>query len=369
QDIKTTRDVELARVADALRDASPDMLTAMRDTETTASKAAPAVSTTKQAERIPVEIALKAVKGGERWDALVKQDAADGERQIFFSKEANDETIKKAAKDRDDVKRTWVFAGAGGNAVSGAEIILANTQKAEVTLVAQNQPAGLFENGQFRSMAEHHGDAEVAGYAKAADVVVDVSRSTKRLHLVLNSKLDFATPEIRTASDGSQRVELRTKGDDKARTPVPVVHDTQTVAGDMFVSALGSPGQLPPEIGALALEARRRDPAHDDADAKPRERPVWIKADFAKGDGRYLGYTLHIRIGGGYRAFEVRGAASRFVPREEFLRMGPDGDKDLARIYQAWTDDAHAKSGNFAGGTAPTTVQGSQQHVEKEVPK
>ena len=83
------------------------------------------------------------------------------------SKEANDETIKRDREERDDVKRTWVFAGAGGNAVSGA-IILANTQKAEVTLVAQDQPAGLFENGQFRSMAEHHGDAVVANYAKAA---------------------------------------------------------------------------------------------------------------------------------------------------------------------------------------------------------
>ncbi len=365
QDIKTTRDVELARVADVLRDASPDMLAAMRDTEATASKAAPADSTTKQTERIPVKTALNAVKGGERWDALVKQDAADGERQIFFSKEANDETIKKAAKERDDVKRTWVFAGAGGNAVSGAEIILANTQKAEVTLVAQSQPAGLFENGQFRSMAERHGDAEVAGYAKAAGVVVDLSRSTKRLHLVLNPKLDFATPEITTASDGSQRVELRTKSDDKARTPVPVVHDTQTVAGDMFVSALGSPGQLPPEIGALALEARRRAPVDDDANPIAEQRPVWVEANFAKGDKRYLGYTVHIRIGGGYRSFEVRGAASRFVPREEFQRMGPRGAEQLAEIAQAWTDDAHAKGGNFVAGVAPTAVQGSQQHVEK----
>jgi len=136
----------------------------------------------------------------------------------------------------------------------------------------------------------------------------------------------------------------------------------------MFVSALGSPGQLPPEIGALALEARRRDPVGDRAPV-PEERPVWIKADFAKNDGRYLGYTVHVRIGSGHRAFEVRGAASRFVPRDEFQRMGAGGKTDLERMDQAWTDDAHSKSGNFAGGMSPTAAQGSQQHVEKEVRK
>ncbi|MBA3455860.1 MAG: hypothetical protein H0T42_22375 [Deltaproteobacteria bacterium] len=368
QDIKTTRDVELARVADVLRDASPEFLTALRTTETPAPSAAPPgpttpARTTAAPDRIPVDTALLAATGGKRWDALMNKDAADGERQLFFSKEANDETIKKAARERDDVKRTWIFAGAGGNAVSGAEIILASTQNANVTLVAQNQPAGLFENGQFRSMAEHHGDAQVAGYAKAAGVIVDLSRSTKRLHLVLDSNLDFATPELTTGSDGSQRVELRNKVAGGA--PVPVVHAGQTITGDMFVSALGSPGQLPPEIGALALEARRRAPVDDDANPVAEQRSVWIEADLAKGDERYLGYTVHIRIGGGYRSFEVRGAASRFVPREEFKRMGARGEKDLARIDQAWVDDAHPKSGNFAAGMAPTTVQGSQQHVEK----
>lgn len=367
QDIKTTRDVDLSRVADVLRDASPELLAAMRDTGKTDSKAAsPDVRTdpeTDQADRIPVETALNAVKGGERWDELVKQDAADGERQIFFSKEANNETIKKTAKERDDVKRTWVFAGAGGNAVSGAEIILANTRNADVTLVAQGQPAGLFANGQFRSMSEQHGDAKVADYARAAGVIIDVSRSSKRLHLVLDSSIDFAAPEITTGSDGSQRVELRNKVEGGA--PVPVEHGGQRIAGDMFVSALGSPGQLPPEIGALALEARRRDPAHDNAKDRD-QRPVWIKADFAESDGRYLGYTVHIRIGSGHRAFEVRGAAARFMPREEFVRMGAAGDNDVARMNQAWTDDAHAKSGNFAGGLGPTAVQGSQQHVRKK---
>ncbi len=371
EQIKTTRDVELVGVAEVLRDASPEMLAAMRDTEVeaTASNAAePDGAKKKTPDRIPVDTALNAAKGGERWSELMTKDAEDGERQVFFSKEANDETIKTTAKNRDDVKRTWVFAGAGGNAVSAAEIILANTHKAEVTLVAQNQPAGLFENGQFRSMAEQHGDAQVAERARAVGVTVDVAKSSKRLHLVLNPDLDFAAPEIATAADGSQRIELRTK-DKTTNASVPVEHNNQVVAGDMFVSALGSPGQMPPEIGSLALEARRLNPEQDKPNIPPKERPVWIEADFAKDGERYLGYTVHIRIGSGYRAFEVRGAASRFVPREEFLRMGADGAKDLAKIDQAWTDDAHSKGGNFAGGLGPTALQTAEQHVEKVLPQ
>jgi hypothetical protein len=93
---------------------------------------------------------------------------------------------------------------------------------------------------------------------------------------------------------------------------------------------------------------------------------VWIEADFAA-DGRYLGYTVHIRIGPDYRAFEVRGAASRggFVPREEFLRMH-DGEETLVRINHADVEDAPAKSGNFAGSLGPTATQTSQQHRERK---
>ncbi|MDQ3337409.1 MAG: hypothetical protein M4D80_19780 [Myxococcota bacterium] len=359
QQIGTTRDADLSRLGEVLRDAPPELITALRQADDSA-RAGIKVDT------IPVATALDAVKGRERWDELVNQDASDGERQIFFSKEANDATIKKTAKQRDDVKRTWVFAGAGGNAVSGAEIILANTQNAEVTLVARDQPAGLFENGQVRSMAEKHGDAVVAGYAKQAGLIIDTARSTKRLHMFLDGTLDFARPEISTRDDGSQRIELRRKTTDGA---APVVQDNQPIAGDMFVSALGSPGQLPPEIGALAMEARRIDPARDTPGTKPNERPVWIEADFAKDSERYLGYTVHIRIGHRHRSFEVRGAASRYFPKEEFLRMGNDGKDDIAKIERAWTDDAHPKGGNFAGGMAPTNVQTSEQHVEKKVQK
>ena len=140
--------------------------------------------------------------------------------------------------------------------------------------------------------------------------------------------------------------------------------DGQPIVGDMFVSALGSPGQLPPDIGALALEARRSIRGSRSPD---EERPVWIKADFARADGRYLGYTVHIRIGDGYRAFEVRGAASRFVPREELRGWGPLETRPggiAARGARTLT-----KGGNFAGGMGPTAVQGSQQHVKKEEQK
>ncbi|MBA3397388.1 MAG: hypothetical protein H0T89_32480, partial [Deltaproteobacteria bacterium] len=346
--IKGTREADLGRVGEVLRDAPADVIAALKKTKG------------EDAGYTAVK-ALTAMDAQRAWDDLVKEDATDGQRQLFFSKETNDETIKNTAKARDDVKRTWVFAGAGGNAVSGAEIVLRNTTKAEVTLVAKDQPAGLFQNGQFRSMVEAYGDPGVIERARAEGFVLEGSKSSKRLHMVVDTDLSIKRPEITTAADGSQRIELRTENKDGKLEPV---YDTQAttktpVVGDMFVSALGSPGQLPPEIGALALEARRT--------YRPDQHPVRIEADFAT-DSRYLGYTVHIRIGDTYRAFEVRGAASRysFVPVEEFKRMGPNGRKALERIEAAGKHDAHSKSGNFDAGLGPTTSQTAQQHVERE---
>jgi hypothetical protein len=348
-EIKTTRDADLSRVGEILRDAPTDVLAELR--------------ATKPGDGVDASRALDAVAGRERWENLVNKDKADGDRQIFFSKEANDESIKKSAREHDDKERTWVFAGAGGNAVSAAEIILANTQKAKVYLAARDTPPGLFQNGQFRSMAEKHGDASVAEAAAREGFTIDPSKTSNRLHVELDPNIDLATPTIGTRPDGSQEIVLHGKrGSGTAPLTDKRGHE---IKGDMFVSALGSPGQLPPEIGALAMEARRKYPLQ--ANSERAARPVWIEADFSK-DGRYLGYTVHIRIGRSHRTFEVRGAASRspFLPRHEFKRMGADGETDLKKIDVANEQDAHSKSGNFAGGLGPTATQSSQQHVERE---
>jgi hypothetical protein len=362
QKVTSARDADLAQVAAILHDEPAELLNALRETDTNAAKEKSGASI-----GTPVESALGAVQSAERWEGLMRQDAADGERQIFFSKEANTQTIKEVAKKRDDVKRTWVFAGAGGNAVSAAEIILSSTKNAEVTLVATGQPAGLFENGQFRSMAQQHGDTSVAEVAGHARVVLDLSGSTKRLHMVIDKNLNLTTPKLAVAPDGSQRVELQNSTKDGSSETVLDPMTNQGVAGDMFVTALGSPGQLPPEIATLALEARRRDPKRDQH-PDPQKRPVWVEANFATVDKRYLGYTAHIRIGGKHRKFRVRGAASRygFLPHDEFKRMGPAGERALERIKKASADDAHAKSGSFDAGFGPTATQTSQQHVDED---
>jgi hypothetical protein len=310
-----------------LRDAPPEVMAALRRTAT-------------EKGGLEVGKALGVLDAHQRWDEVVKQDASDGTRQIFFSKEVNQESIKKTAQDRDDVKRNWVFGGAGGNAVSGAEIILASTTKAEVTMVARDQPAGLFQNGQFRSLAERHGDATVADYAKDVGVVIDAAKSTKRLHLVIDGDLNLITPKLVTGSDGAQKIELWTK-DKKTNVPSTVAHqkdvkNSPPVIGDMFVSALGSPGQLPPEIGALALEARRKFPPAPEG--APKQGPVWVEADFAT-DGRYRGYFVHIRMGAGYRRFEVRGAASRpgFVRKANRRSTGCGRAEKRTRIQRVAT--------------------------------
>jgi hypothetical protein len=354
-EIKGTRDTDLSRVAEILHGIPSDVLAELRAIPQPATLLADG---TEKLDGVATKRALDAVAGREKWDALVKQDAADGDRQVFFSKEANDESIKKSAREHDDKERTWVFAGAGGNAVSGAEIVLANTQKAKVLLVARDTPPGLFQNGQFRSMAEKHGDSSVAEKAKEQGFTIDTSKTSNRLRIVIDKVVDFTTPGLETRGDGTQAIVLHSK-----QAPYKD-SSNRMIEGDMFVSALGSPGQLPPEIGALAREARRKYPTSDATSEK--QRPVWIEADFSS-DDRYLGYTIHVRVGDAYRAFEVRGAASRgpFVPREEFERM-EKGPEMLRKIDSASAEDAPAKSGNFAGGLGPTATQTSQQHAGRK---
>ena len=153
--------------------------------------------------------------------------------------------------------KTWLFAGAGGNAMSGAEIILDNTKNARVVMVARDQPDGLFENKQQRDMAERYGDDSFSALAAKQGVVLNLASSQRRLHIELVGKINLARPELRTRADGSQQFEMQ-EADGKTRRPV--MHEGRPLVGDMFVTALGSPGQFPPEIGALVLQARRADP-------------------------------------------------------------------------------------------------------------
>lgn len=352
-EIKTVGDADLSRL-DAIQHASPELIARIKS-----------VATDNIGSR--VQTALNHAHSRTEWDARVSADSADGERQLFSGKEGNPlDEIKNTVKRRDDVRRTIVIAGTSGNAVSAAEIILDNTRNAHVVLVGRNTAPGLFRNGQFRSLAERYGDEKVAEMARADGVALDAARSTKRMQVIIEGTLDFTTPEVTNRPDGTQAIELRTK---KNGQSVPVHEsadqDSSPIVGDMLIGALGSQGQLPPNIATLAMEARRLDPAntmHPD----PRTRPVWVNADFAQ-DGRYLGYSVYIRIGGAVQTFEVRGAASRsdFVPVDEFRRMGPEGQRQLDRMNAASNDDAPAKSGNFTGGFGPTATQTSQQHVQR----
>ena len=305
--------------------------------------------------------ALRQIKAQEAWHDVVQEDMSDGEQQILSGKEVNTAKVRDWASKNDTVKKHAVFAGAGGNAVSGAEILLSNTKNLEVTLVARNKPDGLFQNEQFRTMAELYGDLRVQQQAAKEGIVVDISRSSHRLHVEIIAGLDFATPAIRQGERGTQEIEMRTRDNDGVSSPV-VGSDKKVVQGDLLIASPGSAKQLPPDLAMLAYEARRADPEGDKATAA-ETRPVWINADFAS-DDRYLGYTVHIRVGVAVRAFEVRGAGARYAPTFEFARMGPAGVAQLARIERASDEDAHSKSGNFDAGLQSTAVQTSQQHTQ-----
>lgn len=344
------RDADLSRVDAILATAPPELVNEMK-----------ALKKDGLGQRI--DTGMKSAHARTEWDRRVAIDAQDGERQMFSGKESNHEDIKKTAKRFDDIKRVWTIAGTSGNAVSAAEIILDNTKHAEVVMVGRDTPEGLFRNGQFRQMAERYGRPNLQEHAERDGIVLDLSKSEKRLDVFVNKDLDFTTPEFSTGHDRPQRIELRTRTKKGLITPVKKGQDA--IAGDMLVVALGSPGQFPTEIGALAMQARRADPGNVDH-PEPTKRPVWVEADFAT-DGRYLGYTVHIRLDGQPRRFEVRGAASRagFIPEAEFMRMGSKGREQIDRIGRANVDDAPSKSGNFPGGLSPTTTQTSQQHGER----
>ena len=136
-----------------------------------------------------------------------------------------------------------------------------------------------------------------------------------------------------------------------------------TITGDLFVSSIGSPGQLPPDIAAIARQARLAVPPRRDSDPRGFD-PVTVHADFSS-DGRYLGYTVEIQLGPTKYIFEVTGAASRFIPVDEFHRMGEAGAENLRDIEEAEKSDAHAKSGVFGGGLTPTASQSKQRHTQR----
>ena len=115
---------------------------------------------------------------------------------------------------------------------------------------------------------------------------------------------------------------------ENSATAVPLREDDDgpAITGDLFVSSIGSPGQLPPDIAAIARQARLAVPPRRDSDP-PGGDPVTVHADFST-DNRYLGYTVKIKLGSTVHNFEVTGAASRFIPVDEFNRMGEAGTKD-----------------------------------------
>jgi hypothetical protein len=340
QTIATTNDIELARVSDILAEASPEVVGKL-DAWT-----------------------LSALSDRKRYDAVVMDDLADGKRQIFFSKDANNNRLKEQVLKLDDVPRTWMSEGAGGNAASAAEIILNNTQHSKVVLLGKDKPAGLLENPQFKEMATRFGDESVRDELAQVGIHVDISGSDKRLHIQIDPSSLFVTPKLTQDANGEQKIQLRRTYKDGAGNVVE--DDVRDSAGkslhaDMLIHALGSQGQMPPEIAALAMKARRADWKNVEAE-DVLARPVYIQADFTH-DRRYIGYSVHIRIGGRFRVFEVRGAAARFgfLPFEEFKLM-PHGAHEVAAIQQATYDDSPDTSGGFDAGFSATADMTSKQH-------
>lgn len=343
--IETATDADLPRMKEALDGASAELITAM------------------QAQHSRVKTALDSIDAHGKWNELVAADKADGKTQIFMGIESNNWRITQEAKANDG--KSWVFAGAGGNAVSAAEIVLANTNASTVTLVGRDTPDGLLANRQFRDMAEAHGDAQLLARAAELEIQLDGRKSDGRLRVLLEEHLNFTTPVLVSTGD-AQTFVMKTNGHDIDATTGDALPSTSTrprLSGDILVSAVGSAGQLPPDIAAIALESRRRTPNWSSLPIE--QQPVHVRALFGK-DGRYQGYAVTIRMDGRTHDFEVTGAESRFPPREEFQRMGPEGQKQFDQIMQAtYLDDAHPKSGVFGGGFAPTTQQTSARHRER----
>ena len=290
--------------------------------------------------------ALGVAESGKKWAELKQADAADGVDQIAFGDEANLEwrvtqmlaqVDGKLHASKDKPIRV-VIAGAGGTAVSAAEMILARPNTT-ITMLGRDTPAGLLKNGQFMTLATTHADAALAKE-------LGIPPGDGRLKMYLKSDINFDVPTPIANPDGTQSFQAYPSRDG---------HSGEFV-GDIYVVSAGRAEQTPPIVSDLILQTQRAGGS------------VSYRGDF-DADGQYTGYSVVLTVGRHVRELKVTGAASRYAPSGG-IKAGRGGTKTAERMGKASgsgrdSNDAPAATGTFAGGAAASGVQGSR-HASRD---
>ena len=337
REIGRPRATDTTRIADALAGPQKEKLeTALRQRDTSAEKTASKKPGAPSPPKILTNDALAVVEAGEKWAKLKSDDAADGVDQVAFGDEANLEWRVTQMLSQLDAKLhpttgkpiRVVMAGAGGTAVSAAEIVLARANTT-VTMIGRDTPAGLLKNQQFADLAAKHADAELAA-------MLGIRPGDGRLKMFLKQGISFDVPRPSPGPSGTQAYEAY-----PAREGRP-----QEFVGDVYVVSAGRTEQTPPVVSDLILQTTRGGGT------------VSYRGDF-DADGQYTGYTVILtRKGGGVRELRVTGAASRYVPIVAMETQGGVHRQAAQDIRDASTNDAPAATGTFAGGAAASGVQG-----------
>ncbi len=295
-----------------------------------------------------VDAALSAAKSGSDWADLLANDNLDSVSQIAFGDEANLELkvtrmLERLEQSRPNKNRRlrFVFAGAGGTAVSAAEIILGR-RNTEVMMIGRENPAGLIGNPQFHKMALRHADGELAE-------MLHMKPGDGRLKMFLDKGVTFSPPTRHEDAEGRQTFEALPSRPD---------HPGEFV-GDAYVVSAGRVQQTPPAISDLILQVVRANGA------------VSYRIDF-DADRQFAGYTVRLTPkGGSTREIRITGAASRYLPLEALRAKGQISDEDYALVQRASgsrdtdSSDVPSASGGFPGGFAGSSVQASRKPVSQ----
>lgn len=265
--------------------------------------------------------AMTAMGVTARWTAMRAADTAGGaEPNLFLGDEANLEAIVDIVRSRPG--QTWMIAGTGGTGISAAEIILANDRDPATRVIMRGgaPPPGLMENDQFRRVVTADGDAAVCA-------LVGVPTGAGRFSFDPGGRIGEVTAS--TGPDGETTYSAARTGG-----------GPELIEGTNFIASLGR-GGTPSAITAMVQQAYDNDPRS-------------VRATPLMDGGQYLGYRITVEG----RAFDITGAASRWVPGPLF------NDTDLAAIQAAITAarerDAPSEGGNFDGGYVSSAAQAAR---------
>ncbi|CAN5522897.1 hypothetical protein BH11MYX1_BH11MYX1_17000 [soil metagenome] len=291
-----------------------------------------------------VENALLVVKAGKDWATFVAHESADGVFRVAFGDEANLDvrvaTMLEGLEQRlGDKPIRFVFAGAGGTAVSAASIVLSR-RNTEVMMIGRDTPTGLTDNPQFRELVALHGDSALAG-------VFNLPPGDSRLKMYLEEGLAFSIPESSTPDvNGRQTIEAY-----KAKA-----HEGE-FRGDAYVVSAGRTPQTPPEVSDMIIQVTRAGGT------------VGYRIDL-DADDQFTGYTVLLTPKRGTtKEIAITGAASRYLPFDTLKEQAttPKEVAALAKFARAssrggiQSSDVPPASGGFPGGFTGSSVQGYRQ--------